>query len=378
MGEIPIKAREVEALIIGGGPAGLMAAEVLGRAGLGVLVAESKPSVGRKFLMAGKSGLNLTFDTDADELIAAFGPAAPRFDPMVREFDSSAIRAWAASLGQETFVGSTGRVFPVAMKASPLLRSWLGRLSDCGVEVQTRWRWTGWEDDAHVFRTPDGRVTVSAKATLLALGGASWSRLGSDGAWATMLAAKGVGIAPFRPANAGLHVAWSDYMRPNFGTPVKGTELRAGDARSRSEYVVSARGLEGGGVYSVFGAVREGCDLVLDLLPDLSLEDVAKRLGSANRKDSRSNRLRKALRMDRVRIALFNEFATEVSDAGIPKALKALPVRHRGPRPMDEAISTAGGVRWDCVDEDLTLTALPGIHVAGEMLDWEAPTGDTS
>ena len=370
------EARQVDALIVGGGPAGLMAAEMLGAAGHGVLLADAKPSVGRKFLMAGKSGLNLTFDAPVERLIAAYGDAADRLSPIIREFDADAIRAWAAGLGQETFTGSSGRVFPKTMKASPLLRAWLGRLDGYGVDIRPRWRWQGWSDGIHRFETPEGMRHVEPRVCVLAMGGASWARLGSDAAWAGTLAAHGVPLAPFRPSNAGLSVDWSPQMARQFGCPVKGAALVAGDVRSRGEFVISARGLEGGGIYAVFAAVRDGAPLFLDLLPDLTAEEIARRLDRAPSRESRSNRLRKALRLDPARLALLNEFGRPLPDnAGLPALLKALPIRHAGPRPIDEAISTAGGVRWEALDDDLMLTDAPGVFAAGEMIDWEAPTG---
>jgi uncharacterized flavoprotein (TIGR03862 family) len=370
------RTRRVDALVVGAGPAGLMAAEMLADAGHGVLVAEAKPSVGRKFLMAGKSGLNLTHDAPPEALCRAYGDAAGRLAPMIRAFDATAIRAWAAGLGQETFVGSSGRVFPTAMKASPLLRAWLARLSDRGVEIRTRWRWMGWDGPAHRFDTPGGRVEIRPRVCVLAMGGASWARLGSDGRWTGPVDGHGIGLAPFRPSNAGLAVDWSPRMERQFGRPVKGAALVAGGLRSRGEFVISRKGLEGGGIYAVFAAVRDGSALTLDLLPDLDVTEIAARLAHAPARDSRSNRLRKALRLDPARLTLLNEFGQPLpSDDALPGLMKALPVRHSGPRPLDEAISTAGGIAWDSLDADLMLTGAPGVFAAGEMIDWEAPTG---
>jgi uncharacterized flavoprotein (TIGR03862 family) len=353
-----------------------MAAEMLGAAGWSVLLAEAKPTIGRKFLMAGKSGLNITHDAPAAALLTSYGSAAERLRPMVESFDADTIRAWAAGLGQETFAGSSHRVFPVAMKASPLLRAWLARLEGFGVDIRTRWRWQGRAGDLHRFTTPDGEVLIRARITVLALGGASWARLGSDGAWTGALGALGATSVPFRPANAGLSVSWSPAMERHFGSPVKGVALHAGPERSRGEFVISRRGLEGGGIYAVFAAVRDGAPLRADLLPDLSEAEVADRLNRASPRDSRTNRLRKALRLDPARLALFNEFGRPFpTDAELPGLLKALPIRHDGPRPMDEAISTAGGVAWESLDADLMLRTAPGVYVAGEMIDWEAPTG---
>ena len=363
--------------MIGAGPAGLMAAGMLAAAGHGVLVAEAKPSIGRKFLMAGKSGLNLTKAEAPERFLSAYGAAADWLAPMIAAFGPDQVQDGARGLGQPVFTGSTGRVFPVAMKASPLLRAWAGQLAGLGVRVRTGWRWLGWDGAAARFATPEGPVRVLAGATVLALGGASWARLGSDGAWAPVLAGAGVALAPFAPANMGFAVHWSAAMARHFGSPVKGAALSAGGVVSRGEFVVSARGIEGGGVYALSRPVREGAALVLDLLPDLDAAAVAARLARPRGKASLANHLRRALGLDPVKIALLQEWGRPLpGDPGALAALaKALPVRHAGPRPMDEAISTAGGVRRVAVDDGLMLAARPGVFVAGEMLDWEAPTG---
>ena len=364
----------MDALVIGAGPAGLMAAEELARAGRDVTVAEAKPSPARKFLMAGKSGLNLTKDEPRAEFAAAF--RCPEMRPFLAEFGPAEAMDWARGLGEALFTGSSGRVFPVAMKASPLLRAWLARLSALGVTLRTRWRWTGFDGNALAFDTPDGRRTLRPRVTILALGGASWARLGSDGAWAPWLAARGVPLAPFRPANMGFRVDWSPQMARHFGQPVKGAALTAGDIRHRGEFVISAKGLEGGGVYAVSAPLRDGAALAIDLAPDRSIEDVAARLARAPARDSLSNRLRKALRLDPVRIALLQEWGRPLPRGeDLARLIKHLPVRHAGPRPIDEAISTAGGIAWAGLTPDLELRALPGLFAAGEMLDWEAPTG---
>lgn len=366
-----------DALVIGGGPAGLMAAEELARAGLSVLVAEAKPSLGRKFLMAGKSGLNLTKEEDPEAFHAAYAEAAGFLAPMLSAFGPDAVQDWARGLGQTLFTGSTGRVFPTVMKASPLLRAWVGRLDELGVETRTRWRWTGWQGDAALFDTPEGAVSVTPKVTVLALGGASWARLGSDGAWARLLSDAGVSLAPFQPANAGLSVAWSDHMAPHFGAPLKNIGLSARGQTVRGEALISARGLEAGGIYSISRGVREGHPLAIDLLPDLTADQIAARLSRPKGKASLSNHLRKALGLDPAKRALLQEFGRPLPAA--PEALaaliKALPVTHAGLRPMDEAISTAGGVTFSELTGDLMLRARPGVFCAGEMLDWEAPTG---
>ena len=361
------------ALVIGAGPAGLMAAEELARAGVSVTVAEAKPSVGRKFLMAGKSGLNLTKSEPFEAFAPHYYEASDALRPILAAFDGDAVQDWARGLEQEVFTGSSGRVFPKAMKASPLLRAWLARLSELGVTIQTRWRWVEW-DSRFVFDTPDGDSILKPDVTVLALGGASWARLGSDGTWAGIFANKGIPVAPFKPANMGLAVNWSAHMAKHFGKPIKSIALIAADQRIKAEAMLSERGLEGGGIYAVSRAVRDGADLHIDLLPDLSEDQVRARLGKPRGKTSLSNHLRKALRLDPVKQALLMEFARPLPDDLAP-VLKVLPIAHAGPRPMDEAISTAGGVPFDTLDDRLMLKAAPGVFCAGEMLDWEAPTG---
>ena len=365
------------ALVIGGGPAGLMAAEVLGGAGLRVVLCEAKPSVGRKLLMAGKSGLNLTMDAPVAQAIGVCGEAADWLAPMLEAFGPAEVMAWAEGLGQELFTGSSGRVFPKAMKASPLLRAWLRRLEGLGVEIRTRWRWTGWRGDAALFETPEGAREVWADVTILALGGASWARLGSDGAWAGALEAAGAPLAPFAPANAAVAVGWSAHMAPHFGAPLKGVGWRAGDHASRGEAILSARGLEGGGIYAVSRGVREGAALRLDLAPDLSAEALTARLAQPRGKASLSNHLRRQLKLVPVKRALLMECARPLPDApaALAAAIKGLVIPVYGLRPMDEAISTAGGIMRRGLDNRLMLTARPGVFAAGEMLDWEAPTG---
>ena len=285
------------AVVIGSGPAGLMAAQELARAGCTVTLVEAKPSVGRKLLMAGKSGLNLTKAEDLPVLLTAYDEAADWLAPIITDFDANAVREWAEGLGQKTFAGSTGRVFPVAMKASPLLRAWLAQLDELGVSLRTRWRWIGWNGAELAFDTPDGPQSVKADVTVLALGGASWSRLGSDGVWASLLAEKGVDLAPFEPANVGLVVEWSDYMKPVMGQPLKGVLFKAGALTSLGEAVISKRGLEGGGIYSISKGVRQGAGLSVDLLPDVSAGDLVKRLSRPRGKSSWANHLRKTLKL---------------------------------------------------------------------------------
>ncbi|MEO0378699.1 MAG: TIGR03862 family flavoprotein [Pseudomonadota bacterium] len=363
--------------VIGGGPAGLAAAEVMAQTGLAVTIYEAKPSLGRKFLMAGKSGLNLTNAAAMAQVSAQYAEAAAWLAPALDAFDNQAIVDWATGLGQEMFVGTTDRVFPRVMKASPLLRAWLARLEQLGVTRRTGWRWTGWDGDALSFQTLDGPAHAHCDAAVLGLGGASWARLGSDGAWADILADQGVDLAPFAPANAGLSVEWSEHMFRLLGKPLKGVAWRSGDLKSRGEAVLSRRGLEGGGIYAVSRGVREGAPLYVDLLPDLSVDEVAARLARPRGKASFANHLRKMLKLDPLRLAMAQEFGRPWPDESksIARRLKKLLVRHAGLRPMDEAISTAGGVPVSALDANLMLRAGPGVFCAGEMLDWEAPTG---
>ncbi len=359
---------QVAALVIGAGPAGLMAAEELARSGP-VVVAEAKPTPARKFLMAGKSGLNVTKAEDPNRFQRQYD--SDWLAPMLTDFGPEQVAEWCRDLGQEVFIGSSGRVFPVAMKASPLLRAWLARLAASRVDLRVRWRWTGWQDGAFAFDTAQGPRRISPRVCVLALGGASWARLGSDAAWVPLLAARGVAIASFQPANMGFVVPWSAHMTPHFGQAIKGAKLIAEAQTERGEFVISARGIEGGGIYAISRALRQGAALTLDLLPDLTETDLALRLSRLRASDSRGNQLRK-LGLPPASVALVMEFGRTLP---LATALRALPLIHAGPRPMDEAISTAGGILRTALGPDLQLKAIPATYACGEMLDWEAPTG---
>ena len=373
-------AEQVPALVIGAGPAGLMAAEAIAAAGHRVAVAEAMPTPARKFLMAGKSGLNLTRDEPAPDFAARLSGSAAAggcdLQALVRGFGPAEVSAWARGLGIELFTGSTRRVFPVGMKASPLLRAWLARLAGRGVALRTRWRWSGLTDGAHVFATPEGERRIAARAVVLAFGGASWPRLGSDAAWVAPLRAAGVEIAPFRPANMGLHVDWSPEMARFHGVAVKGARLTAGAADSRGEWVITRHGIEGGGIYEIAAALRDGAAARVDLAPDLTVEALAARLARPRGRLSVGNWLRRVLG-DPARVALLLEWGRPLPQdpASLARRIKALPLRHAGPMGLDRAISSAGGITAAALTPDLELRALPGVFAAGEMLDWEAPTG---
>lgn len=360
----------MQALVIGAGPAGLMAAETMAAQGIAVTIAEAMPTPARKFLMAGKSGLNLTKNEASQAFASRFaGQVSPDMGP-------AEVMAWAQGLGITLFTGSTGRVFPQEMKASPLLRAWLARLRDGGVDLRTRWRWTGFQQSGWQFDTPQGPQILHPKAVVLALGGASWPKLGSDAAWVPWLAAQGVQIAPFKPANMGLRVAWSAQITPYFGQAVKGVALAAGDLTSRGEWVVSAHGLEGGGIYEVAAAIRDGAEAYVDLAPDIAPLELTRRLEKAPAKLSVGNRLRRVLG-DPLRTALLLEWGLPLPSEPerLTARIKALRLRHAGPMGLDRAISSAGGITRHSLTADLGLNALPGVFAAGEMRDWEAPTG---
>jgi uncharacterized flavoprotein (TIGR03862 family) len=377
------------AAIVGAGPAGLMAAETLAAAGLRVTVYEQMPSVGRKFLLAGRGGLNLTHSEPFDAFVARYGAAAPVLREAIEVFSPARLRAWAEALGQETFVGSSGRVFPKAMKASPLLRAWLRRLAENGVTFRLRHRWTGWSDGSLRFEGPDGELSVSADVVVLALGGASWPHLGSNGQWAPLLKEAGVAVAPLVPANCGFVVNWSETFRSRFeGQPLKGIALRVGDRSVRGEALVTRSGIEGGAVYAISAALRDatmrdgGATLEIALRPDLDDADLAARLARPRGKQSLSTWLRKMLNLSPVAIALLHEACAmsggtlaSLDVAALAKLVNHLPLRIEHAEKIDRAISTAGGIAFGDLDQNFMLKKMPGVFVAGEMLDWEAPTG---
>ena len=376
--------------VIGAGPAGLMAAEVLAQGGAGVTVYDAMPSAGRKFLMAGRGGLNLTHSEALPAFLARYGAAAPLLAPAIDAFPPDRLRQWSEVLGQSTFVGSSGRVFPQAFKASPLLRAWLRRLDAMGVRFAFRHRWTGWDEKGRLlFQTGDGQRAVEASATVLALGGASWPRLGSDGAWVDTLDAKGVAISPLRPANCGFTVAWSGIFRDRFeGQPLKGTELSFGSHRVRGEAIITRTGIEGGAIYALASELREAivvsgqAILTIALRPDLKMDELIGRLSAPKGKQTFSNFLRKAAHLSPVAIGLLQEAAiasgaslSSLSAASLAGLINAVPVRLTGTAPIARAISTAGGITFAEFDADFMIRRLPGVFAAGEMLDWEAPTG---
>ncbi|WP_249694201.1 TIGR03862 family flavoprotein [Stappia sp. WLB 29] len=379
-----------QVVVVGAGPAGLIAADRLSAAGLAVTIAERMPSPARKLLMAGRGGLNLTHSEEMPAFLTRYRDAEAQLAPAIAAFDPAALRAWCAELGIETFIGSSGRVFPIQMKASPLVRALLERLAARGVQLNTRWSWTGLERSTDAparwrlsFETPDRTKDIEADAVLLALGGASWPRLGSDGGWVPMLERHGVTVTPLAPANAGVLVDWSQLLKARFaGTPLKRIAASIGGTRVAGEAMITARGLEGGAVYALSAELRAAFEangtaqLVLDLRPDLGEADLAVRLARPRGKQSLSNHLRKAAGLPPAAIALLSETGERTSDPlELARRIKGLALTATGFSGLDRAISTAGGIAWEEIGADFGLSKLPGIHVAGEMIDWEAPTG---
>ena len=375
-------------VIIGGGPAGLMAAEVLALAGIPVELFDAMPSVGRKFLLAGVGGMNITHAEPHEAFLGRYGERRRELENLLQGFAAPELREWIHGLGIDTFVGSSGRVFPTDMKAAPLLRAWLKRLREHGVNIHTRSRWLGWNSDASLrIASPEGERAVNARATLLALGGGSWARLGSDGAWLPLLAERGVPLAALQPSNCGFEVAgWSTLFAEKFaGAPVKSTAIRLAEQAPRlGEFVITASGVEGSLIYALSAPIREQINqhgtatIHLDLLPHKSLEQVAASLRKPRGSKSLSNHLRSQLGLDGVRAGLLRELSDAATFADVDRlaaAIKHLPLTLVRARPLDEAISTAGGVPFEALTEQLMLRQLPGVFCAGEMLDWEAPTG---
>ncbi|WP_462401802.1 TIGR03862 family flavoprotein [Pseudomonas sp. Marseille-QA0332] len=387
MTQSPTSSRPLVA-VIGGGPAGLMAAEALAQAGVAVAVFDAMPSVGRKFLLAGVGGMNITHSEPYPAFVARYAERHAPIDALLQDFDGPALRQWIHGLGIETFVGTSGRVFPRDMKAAPLLRAWLKRLRDAGVVIHTRHRWLGWNADGSLrLAYPQGELKYQADAVVLALGGASWARLGSDGAWLPLLAERGVAIAPLQASNCGFEVqGWSQLLQDKFaGAPLKNVALALpGSQPRKGECIVTALGLEGSLVYALSAPIREtinrqgSATVLLDLLPDRPVDKIVQALAKPRGSKSMARHLQAQLGLEGIKAALLRELTDQATFADperLARAIKALPIELLRPRPLDEAISTAGGVRFEALDASLMLERLPGVFCAGEMLDWEAPTG---
>lgn len=380
----------MRSIVIGGGPAGLMAAEVLSEGGATVDLYDAMPSVGRKILMAGKGGLNITHSEPWEVFLSRYTTRRPMLEKHLADFTSEDLRTWVHALGVETFIGSSGRVFPKEMKAAPLLRSWLRRLRQAGVQFHMRHLWTGWHGTQLTFETPHGDTQVEADAVVLALGGGSWPHLGSNGAWMDLMRARGIALAPLQPSNCGFDITWSTYFRERFaGTPVKTiaaclTQLDGQMVRRRGEFVITKAGVEGSLIYALSANLRDsiiatGHSVIhLDLVPDKSLLQLRQNLARPRGRKSLTNYLREYAGLEGVKVALLREvLALDVFDKPqeLAAAIKALPLTLIAPRPIEEAISTAGGVRFENLDDKLMLHDIPGVFCAGEMLDWDAPTG---
>ncbi|MFJ2985852.1 MULTISPECIES: TIGR03862 family flavoprotein [unclassified Pseudomonas] len=376
------------AVVIGGGPAGLMAAEALAQRGLAVQVFDAMPSVGRKFLLAGVGGMNITHSEAYPQFVARYAERQGEIDRLLQGFDADALRQWIHGLGIETFVGTSGRVFPTDMKAAPLLRAWLKRLRDNGVVIHTRHRWLGWNAEGALrIAYPQGELQVKADVVVLALGGGSWARLGSDGAWQPLLAERAVDISPLQASNCGFEVAgWSALLKEKFaGAPLKNIALSVpGNAPRKGEFILTAQGVEGSLVYAWSAPLREAINregqatLLLDLLPGKPVDKIAQALTKPRGSRSMAKHLHSQLGIDGVKAGLLRELtdqATFADTAALARAIKALPITLVRTRPLDEAISSAGGVRFEGLDAGLMVKGLPGVFCAGEMLDWEAPTG---
>jgi uncharacterized flavoprotein (TIGR03862 family) len=377
--------------VVGGGPAGLMAAEAASAAGARVDLYDTMASVGRKFLLAGKGGLNLTHSEPSGKFLSRYGACREKIAPMFESFGPDALRAWVHQIGIETFVGSSGRVFPIGLKAAPLLRAWLRRLRQAGVQFHMRHRWSGWDERGDLcFSTPEGNRSVDADAVVFALGGGSWPKLGSDGAWVSLLAGRGLHIAPLKPANCGFDVGWSEHFRTKFaGHPVKSVAIllrndAGAESRYPGEFVITETGVEGGVVYAVSSSLRDEilakniAILHLDLAPDRDLPRLAHDLSRPRGKRTMATHLQRQAHIEGVKAGLLREVVPKedfVDPVRLATAIKSLPLRLVAPRPLKEAISTAGGVPFEALDERLMIRALPGLFCAGEMLDWEAPTG---
>ncbi|MDP3619660.1 MAG: TIGR03862 family flavoprotein [Ramlibacter sp.] len=377
-----------QVVVIGGGPSGLMAAEVLAQAGVKVDVYDAMPSVGRKFLLAGKGGLNLTHSEPFEPFLSRFGTRAASVEPWLRAFGAQQVRDWAAALGVTTFVGTSGRVFPADMKSAPLLRAWLHRLRAAGVQFHMRHRFTGWTEGGDLkFESPSGEVQAQSDATILAMGGASWPQLGSDGAWAPLLQARGVEVAPLLPANCGFDVrgGWSDYFRTRFeGQPFKSVAIRVGAFHRQGEFVATATGVEGSLIYAASAILRDAirvngsATFELDLLPSRTPEQVAAEVAHPRGSRSLASHLKGRLSLDGIKLAVLHELIPKeeiTQPARLAAAIKSIPITVVAARPVQEAISTAGGVTFGAMDASLMLDRAPGVFCAGEMLDWEAPTG---